>query len=73
MSNTSDKSASSSEGGVPAMALMDINDDNVRTSRGDVPMESSEVALQSPPPASKSMMGYVAKGIQDFLGATPSA
>ena len=73
MSNTSDKSASSSEGGVPAMALMDINDDNVRTSRGDVPMGSSEVAPQSPPPPSNSMMGYVAKGIQDFLGATPSA
>ena len=55
------------------MALMDINDDNVRTSRGDVPMGSSEVAPQSPPPPSNSMMGYVAKGIQDFLGATPSA
>ena len=45
MSNKSDKSASSSDGGVPAMELMDINDDNVGTTRGDVLMESDEVAL----------------------------
>ena len=73
MSNKSDKSASSSDGSVPAMELMDINDDNVRSTRGDVLLESDEVAPQSPPPASNSMLGYVAKGIQNFLGATPSA
>jgi len=54
------------------MALMALDDDNVRTTRGDVPMDSDELASQPTPPASSSMLGYVAKGIQDFLGATPS-
>ena len=72
MSNKSEKSATSSVSSVPAMELMDINDDNVRTTRGDILMESDAVAPQSPPPPSGSMLGYMARGIQGFLSATPS-
>ena len=68
--NSTARSTTSSTESVQALALPDLDDSNVRRTRGTA--SSTEPPRQaSPTPSSTGVLGYMASSIQGLLGSTP--
>ena len=68
--NSTARSTTSSTESVPALALPDLDDSNVRRTRGTA--SSTEPPRQaSPTPSTTGVLGYMASSIQGLLGSTP--
>ena len=68
--NTAMSDRSSTSSGAPPLSLPDLDEANVRTTRGDPGIQSS-LPPQPTPRTSTGMLEYMASSLQGMIGATP--
>ena len=68
--NTAMSDRSSTSSGAPPLSLPDLDEANVRTTRGD-PGTQSSLPPQPTPRTSTGMLEYMASSLQGMIGATP--